>query len=371
MHIQRLVLAHFRNHYRCSWEPTPGMNVLLGANAVGKTSLLEAIHVLAYGKSFRCRLSDGLIQRGSDAFDIFIEWSEPLEESGAKQRRAGLHYGRSAWEGKLDGQSVRQLGQLCAALRVITFEPGSHALINGVSQMRRRYLDWGLFHVEPDFWPTWRRYARALKHRNSLLKQKVAIRLLDAWDQELAQAGEALTAMRIRYLTRLHAMLMHVSQVIAPCVELNAITLSPGWRRDNQTLLDALCRARDRDFQLGHTTLGPHRADWYPEFASGVSPQAISRGQAKLMALSCLLAQAHDMAQQFGQWPILLLDDFASELDRAHQSRVLQWLLSVPVQVLVTGADSPSWEETLKNRCAWFHVEHGENVIRAVGSAEQ
>ena len=371
MHIQRLVLAHFRNHFRCSWEPTPGMNVLLGANAAGKTSLLEAIHVLAYGKSFRCRLSDGLIQRGSDAFDIFIEWSEPLDDWGNKQRRAGLHYGRSAWEGKLDGQGVRQLGQLCAALRVITFEPGSHALINGVSQMRRRYLDWGLFHVEPDFLPTWRRYARALKHRNSLLKQKVAIRLLEAWDHELAQAGEALTAMRIHYLSRLHAILIHVSQVIAPCVELNAITFAPGWRRENETFFDALCRARDRDFQLGHTTLGPHRADWYPEFASGVSAQAISRGQAKLMALTCLLAQAHDMAQHFGQWPIMLLDDLASELDRAHQLRVLQWLLDVPVQVLVTGADSPPWETKLKNRCGWFHVEHGKNVIRAVGSAEE
>ncbi|MCR2669594.1 hypothetical protein NSP01_23950, partial [Salmonella enterica] len=89
-----------------------------------------------------------------------------------------------------------QLGNLCAALAVVTFEPGSHALVSGGGEPRRRFLDWGLFHVEPDFLSLWRRYSRALKQRNALLKQGGPSRMLDTWDHELAEAGEPLTSRR-------------------------------------------------------------------------------------------------------------------------------------------------------------------------------
>ena len=366
MVIQRLVLSQFRCHQHCSWQPSLGVNVVLGANASGKTSLLEAIHLMSYGKSFRCRLSDELIQHGANAFDIFVEWSEPAAGGGIQQRRAGFHYGRPAWVAKVDGQIVSQIGQMCAALRVITFEPGSHALVHGSSSMRRRYLDWGLFHVELGFWATWRRYARALRHRNSLLKQDATGPLLEAWDQELAQTGEMLTAMREQYLNRLHTRLMTVAEAIAPRLGLTSITFSPGWKRQSYSLIEALYRARERDTQLGYTTIGPHRADWFPSFANGLGSQELSRGQAKLVALSCLLAQGDDLARHCGQWPVMMLDDVASELDSDHQMLLLQWLKHSSAQVLITLTDHPLWRENAKAACTWFHVKHGSAVIERV-----
>src|SRR3546814_5241225 len=122
-----------------------------------------------------------------------------------RSRKAGLRHAGQAWEGRLDGQPVASLGDLCAALAAVSFEPGSHALVSGGGEARRRYVDWGLFHVEPDFLPLWRRYARALKQRNSLLKQRVRDGQLDAWDHELAEVGEPMTRLREAYLAQLRS----------------------------------------------------------------------------------------------------------------------------------------------------------------------
>jgi DNA replication and repair protein RecF len=116
----------------------------------------------------------------------------------------------------LDGEGVGQLGELCAALAVVTFEPGSHDLVHGSSETRRRFSDWGLFHVEPGFLLPWRRYARALKQRNALLKQRVRDYQLDAWDQELAQTGELLTDHRRGYLDQLAPHVREVASELAP-----------------------------------------------------------------------------------------------------------------------------------------------------------
>src|SRR3546814_13585729 len=104
------------------------------------------------------------------------------------RRKAGLRHAGQAWEGRLDGQPVASLGDLCAALAAVSFEPGSHALVSGGGEARRRYVDWGLFHVEPDFLPLWRRYARALKQRNLLLQPHCRVGPPTSWAPRTAAA---------------------------------------------------------------------------------------------------------------------------------------------------------------------------------------
>jgi DNA replication and repair protein RecF len=171
MLVTRLTVSGLRRFDCISIDPAPGLNVITGDNGAGKTSLLEALHLMAYGRSFRGRVRDGLVRTGAEAVEVFVEWQEGAE---ARHRRAGLRHTGQAWVGRLDGQHVSQLGELCAALAVVSFEPGSHALVTGGGEPRRRFVDWGLFHVEPGFLPLWRRYARALKQRNALLKAEPA-----------------------------------------------------------------------------------------------------------------------------------------------------------------------------------------------------
>ncbi len=355
MRVTRLALRDLRCLHEIELQPGPGLNLLVGGNGAGKTSVLEGLHLMAYGRGFRGRVRDGLVRTGSEALQVFVEWSEGGE---GRLRRAGLRHAGQAWEGRLDGAAVAQLGDLCAALMVVSFEPGSHALISGGSEPRRRLLDWGLFHVEQDFLPLWRRYARALKQRNALLKAGARDGQLDSWDHELAEAGEPLSRRRRGYLDRLQQRLPRVMDRLGPGLGAARVDYLAGWRSEELSLADALLVARDRDRAAGHTTVGPHRADWRLGFAAKPAGEALSRGQAKLAALGCLMTQAEDCAaSRDGDWPVILLDDLASELDRDHQQRVLAFLRGSGAQVFVTGTERPAhWPA---DGMALFHVEQG------------
>lgn len=356
MQVTRLRVANVRRLEQVELEPGPGLNLLAGDNGAGKTSVLEALHLMAYGRSFRGRVRDGMIRTGAAALEIYMEWSRAGSE---RAHRAGLRHTGSGWEGRLDGQAVTQLGDLCAAVAVVTFEPGSHALLGGSGDPRRKFMDWGLFHVEHEFLPLWRRYARALRQRNALLKHPVRGEELDVWDHELATAGEPLTGYRQTYLEKLETALADMSARIAPSLGNASLTFQPGWRRDEMPLADALLLARDRDRAVGHTTTGPHRADWQLGFSSSPQAEALSRGQGKLAALSCLLAQARDLSTRRGDWPVVALDDLASELDARHRERVMEVLRDSGAQVFVTGTDRAALPDSPGADVSVFHVEQG------------
>lgn len=360
MLIRRLRVQSFRRFEDVELLPQPGFNLLTGDNGSGKTTVLEALHLLAHGRSFRGRVRDGLIRRSDPALSVFVEW-----QAGAGHvHRAGLRHAGADWEARLDEAAVSHLGELCEALAVVSFEPGSHALIDGSSEGRRRYLDWGLFHVERgaregSFLAQWRRHARALKQRNALLRRQREDAQLEAWEHELAQAGEALTAQRETHVATLQPHLDGMIAALLPDAGGATLSLSPGWRRQELSLADALLLARERDLVQGHTSVGPHRADLRLELRDLPGREGLSRGQAKLAALALLLAQAACLAEQDGHWPVLQLDDLASELDRHHQLRVLQALHASGAQVFVTGTEPPSVLQQLDVPLARFHVEHG------------
>lgn len=359
MQVTRLDIRQLRRFDQVQLLPAPGLNVITGDNGAGKTSVLEALHLMAYGRSFRGRVRDGLIRSGQPALEVFVEWRDRPLASDARTRRAGLRHAGQAWDGRLDGQSVAHLGELCAALAVVSFEPGSHALVSGAADIRRRYLDWGLFHVEPGFLVLWRRYSRALKQRNALLKARAGDAQLDAWDHELADAGEPLGRHREHYLAALQPGFSRLAADLAPGLGQTRLGYLPGWRRDELSLADALLLSRQRDLQSGFTSVGPHRADWRIEFSAIPGREALSRGQAKLTALTALLAQAEYHATSRGEWPVVCFDDLASELDQSHQARVLEWLSLSQAQVFVTGTERPATLEGLGAGFALFHVEQG------------
>lgn len=358
MLIQRLQLQSFRRFAQAEFCPQPGFNLMTGANGSGKSSVLEALHLMAHGRSFRGRVRDGLIREGDSAVQVVVEW-----QAGNAERRAGMRHTGASWEARLDGAPVVHMGTLCEALAVVTFEPGSHGLVQGGSEIRRRYMDWGLFHVERGFLPTWRRYARALKQRNSLLRTKVQPDQLDAWEAELAQAGEKLCEFRESYVASLQPHLESAIHDLLPAAGAARLSLQPGWRRHELSLADGLLLARHRDLLLGHTSVGPHRADLRLDLEQLPGREGLSRGQAKLVALGLLLAQAAHLAQHDGHWPVLSLDDLASELDREHQRRVLQRLRDCAAQVLITGTEPPPALAAMGIPTARFHVEH-ELVLR-------
>ena len=330
----------------------PGINLFAGSNGAGKTSVLEAAFLLSHARSFRSGSKDALLQRGAAALSIFAE----LRHDDGRLTRLGLGREGARWEARVDGEPV-PMGQLVRACAVVCFEPGSHALIAGAADERRRYLDWGVFHVEQDFLPAWRRYQRALKQRNSLLRSAApATALFLPWEAELAQSAHLLHQQRQSYLALLRPKLTACIRALLP--ELGEIELRyrRGWSEEEH-LGEQLHELRGRDLARGHTTIGAHRADWSIAFERAPMREHLSRGQEKLTALACMLAQAELYAEQCGEWPIVCLDDLASELDQAHQSAVVAQLIAANAQILVTGTETPVALQAVSSHV--FHVEQG------------
>jgi DNA replication and repair protein RecF len=332
----------------------PAINLFIGANGAGKTSVLEAAFLLSHARSFRSGAREALLARGAIRMSVFAE----VRHADERLCRVGLGRSGTRWEAKVEGANVA-IGQLVRECAVVCFEPGSHALIAGAAEERRRFIDWGVFHVEQDFLSSWRRYQRALKQRNSLLRSAspAVDDLFAPWELELALSGEQIDKQRQDYLDRLLPKLQASAAGLLP--ELGALELRyrRGWP-DDCDLAQQLRTQRGRDLARGHTTSGAHRADWSIAFEQAPLREHLSRGQEKLTALACLLAQAELYAEHRGEWPVMCLDDLASELDQPHQAAVVDQLVSARAQVLLTGTEVPQALAAVPGRV--FHVEQGQ-----------
>lgn len=353
MRLDQLRVRHLRCLVDVDIELDAGINIFVGPNGAGKTSLLEAAFLLSHARSFRSGAKDALLQRGEEQLSVFAH----VKRGDGRETRLGLGRRGSRWEAKQDGENVA-IGQFVRECAVVCFEPGSHALIAGGAEERRRYLDWGVFHVEHNFLLLWRRYQRALKQRNSLLRagQGTGDDLFIPWEVELAQSGHQIDQYRQAYLAKLRPKLLTGIDALLPELGACSIRYRRGWH-DEEDLSLQLRQQRSRDCARGHTTLGAHRADWSIVFAEAPLREHLSRGQEKLTALGCVLAQAQVFAEHLGEWPVICMDDLASELDVAHQIAVVTQLTAAGAQILLTGTELS--ESLASTHSRVFHVEQG------------
>jgi DNA replication and repair protein RecF len=350
--VTRLRLDGLRILQGLELEPGPRWNSLIGPNGSGKTSILEGLFLLGHGRSFRKGGVDALIRRGEEGLSAFAE----VQLSG-QTHRIGLSRSSREWQARVDGEAVSSLGQLFSRAPVLCFEPDSHDLISGSGDERRRFLDWGLFHVEPDFLLSWRRYQRALRQRNALLKHPGRHNELSLWDAEFSVCGVRLDALRQAYVESLRPELELLVSELVPELGPAKLRYLSGWRSDERSLEEALEACHERDRLQGNTSVGPHRADLVLSYSGLSTREQFSRGQEKLSALSLRLAQARLHAQRTDDWPLLLLDDLGSELDARHLQRALELIGRMPVQRWLTGTEPISLPDQSDDTV--FHVEQG------------
>src|SRR3977135_1229403 len=196
MSLIELTVEDLRCLQRAELAMDPRRSLVWGANGSGKTSLLEAIFLLGRGRSFRTRNSERLIMRGQDHLRVI---GRVLSPSGQAQA-LGFEVTRDATSARIGGRPAQSLAELSHAFPVQVIEPGVHKLVEEGGYRRRRWMDWAVFHVEPQFVDTWVRYTRALKQRNAALKLHSEAGI---WDPELARLGEVIAESRRRFLTEL------------------------------------------------------------------------------------------------------------------------------------------------------------------------
>ncbi len=347
--IRRFKVSNFRCLEAVDLELSPNFNLIHGANASGKTSLLEALAYLGRGKSFRGAATPKLIRHGTGEFVLFGETG-----GNGRHQRLGVRNSRDGLEVRVDGQGEGGVAALAAALPLQVIDPEVHELVAGGPEQRRRFLDWVAFHVEHDHLDTWRRFRRALKQRNAALRARSTAAAIRSWDAELAELGLRLDGQRRRALEALVEPLGEYGEALLGTAP--GFDYQQGWSRE-LSLKASLADGLERDLQQGATQSGPHRADLRISYDEHQARKLVSRGQQKLLASAMILA-ATDTAQAALERPLLLLlDDPGAELDAASLRRLLDAVFGLGCQVVATSLDRGSLD--VPAGAAVFHVEHG------------
>ncbi len=370
MRFERLEVSQFRNLSEVQLDLGPGVNFFYGENGAGKTALLEAAYLLCRGRSFRTQNSRGLIQTGTDRL---LVRGRLTDDAGSTVSLAISKDRRSRTELRRNGSPERRLSEVARLTPLQVMLPDVAELVFGSPSGRRSWLDWGMFHVKPDYLERLRSYLRAVRQRNALIRDQAGNEELAPWSQKTAELGERISADRYGYLATLEDQLIRVLRELAPelAAELK-VDYYRGW--GSEDYLDKLLGERHpREVKYGSTLWGPHRADVRIRMHDTAAASVLSRGQGKLVASAMQIAQAALLGEQDGRSTVFLIDDIGAELDLSHNERFFGLLDQIGGQILATTTQDPQSDGPLARiaqlrpraetigtaRHRVFHVEHG------------
>ncbi len=363
MRLESLCLSGFRNYDAAEIPFGPGVNLILGRNAQGKTNLLEAVTYLSTGKSFRTRREQELIGFGREYADIACR----LQSGGREQSiRAVLYGGRRRRQLFIGGVKQRTAEHLPGVLTTVLFCPEDLMILKSGASARRRFLDDAISQLRPNYERALREYSRLLDHKSRILKDHFetpsALETLPEFNERLAQTGALIIAYRARYLQKLNETSARFHAEFSGGRE--ALTLS---YQTVSTVADPLAPAREiaerlREHMRSHFAAelasaacltGPHRDD-FDAALSGRSIRAFgSQGQTRTAAVSLKLAERAIVFDDTGEEPVLLLDDVLSELDAGRRDFILNRIRTG--QVLITSCG----EGELPKDGEVLHIAHG------------
>lgn len=351
MHLEQLVINDVRNISRVRLDCSYSTNIITGKIAAGKTAILESIYLLSRATSFRTPRLKDVIQHGKEGFSV----STRLQINGT-ENQAGIEKNRSGTQIKYNGSRVRKRSEQARNIPVIAYTAETSKLLYDIPRERRHWLDWSMFHVEPDYMDIWRTYHHALRQRNSLLRANIIKgEQYQPWENVMAQTACWLNLARNKYLARIND---EVDKNTRQLLGESTIRMS-GTQGETEELRVQLEQQRISDRRAGHTREGPHRHDVCFQLNGYPAGKTLSRGEGKQFLLFLLIAQAREFVHTRNQYPIVLIDDLPAELDQAACSRVFNLLVQQHGQIFITAID----EDQLPPEAGSFrrfHVEHGE-----------
>lgn len=321
MHLSQLRLRDFRNYGRLDLEFSPGFHLLLGNNAQGKTNILEAIYLLSTLRSFRGVASAQMVRHGQKGFFV-----------GGKTHHAGDHVIKLYWSPKernlaIDGRPVRRMSEFLGVFRSVVFCSEDIQLVKGPASRRRRYLDLLLTQTHPAYLPLLQRYARTVRSRNAILKQRVIDpTALEAFTQEMVGNGNELMALRKKLLPEISPIACTAYRRITNAAEEFRLEYAPSVRGD---FAIELRKQEARERVMRTTLVGPHRDELVLSLDDKSVAQFGSEGQKRSVVIALKMAQAEYLTKIHGSPPVLLIDDIMGELDVKRRSGFLPLLRRV------------------------------------------
>jgi DNA replication and repair protein RecF len=359
MTLKRLFIQDLRNLEGVDIEPSAQVNLIYGENGSGKTSLLEAINLLALGRSFRSHKHKLLINREKQSFTVF---GQVHTDDGSDVPIGISRHLDGEASFKANGVLVPSAADLAAYLPVQVINSDTFLLLEGSPKVRRQFIDWLVFHVEPNFFPAWKAIQRCLKHRNSLLRRdRIDPFELAPWDKELVDLTNKIHEFRAQCMIQFGETF---AELLKEFINIDGIALGyyRGWDKE-KLYSDVLNDSLERDSRQGYTHSGSHRADLKITVNGSDAAEILSRGQQKLLVCALKIAQGYVFSRITGRKSIYLVDDLPAELDEKHRTLLVHWLDTMRTQVFITGVEPETLLSSWRNKAGitpkMFHVEQG------------
>jgi len=339
------------------------INLIVGKNGSGKTSLLESIYHLSFGRSFRTRNVNRIIQRDFNKFSIFSRLYNGtilgLEKHSTGETRI-----------KLNGQPINSASVLIEEFPAQIINPDVYQLITEGPGIRRQFIDWGVFHVEhASFLENLKKLNKTLKQRNALLKEGFSFKnQITSWNYELIELAHIVDKARKAYLSIFEPVFFELLKKLLDLKEEITIGYYPGWnfKKPYEEILE---HSLSRDIQFGYTNYGPHKADLRVCIEGIPVSDVLSRGQLKLLVCAMRLAQAALIKKSEDRRCVLLIDDLTSELDDIKRALFANLLLELDTQIFITSTEKSELEDLFSqsfshgnSKISMFHVEHGQFI---------
>ncbi len=347
MAIKSLSLSSFRCFKEIDFSFSSGTNVLTGVNGSGKSSVLEAIHLLSTGKSFRTAQPTKIIKHNQSSLTVFAQTNKD------SSNKIGLELNNKGKKQlKINHQNSGQK-QIALNLPVITIDPMSYLFLDNGPQYRRKFFDWMMFHVKHDYLSQWKNINQLQKHINQLLKEK-QIDQLFLWLDQYQKSASFLTNQRQTcFLKFLDAFNLILNQ-LSPGLNVRAVFYR-GWN-DDLSLKQILKKDIDQSLKYGQLLHGPHKMDIYFYIEGKSCKDVLSRGQKKIVSLFCYLSCLELMNKTSQYLALFLLDDLDAELDDKNKNIFLKYIENIPNQTFITSLKPDLYRHMRKVKV--FHVKH-------------
>ncbi len=359
MVVKNLTLKNFRNYKLEKFEYSSGINIIVGKNAQGKTNSAEAVFLLATGFSPKAKKEKQVILYGEEKAEISCE-----AEFKFGKISVGIEFFK---EGKkkivINGAEAKRVGDLLGNIHAVFFNPSELKLVQESPEDRRRFLDISLSQINKRYFHSLSKYKKILVQRNNLLKESDKELILDTlpvWDEQLAFYAADIIIERSKYIKILEPLAKEAHSFISQGEENLIVKGSTKFFGTTQEIINdfykALEESREKDMVLGYTTIGPHRDDLKITLNGEDVRCFSSQGQQRTVALALKLAELEIFKTHFGEYPVLILDDAMSELDKGRQKRLLERIKNVQTIITCTHID----EEVFKGiDYKKFEIESG------------
>ena len=361
MFIKKLMIKQFRNYQSASVSFKKNINIIIGNNAQGKTSLIESMYVLSTTKSHRTSKDSRLILFGEDFARIEAEIEREQDDL-----ELSLVISKKGKKASYNGIVQKKLSDYVGKLIVVMFAPEDLSLVKGGPQYRRRFMDMEIGQLSPTYLYHLGQYSKLLKQRNELLKQLRGNRqnelLLDVMTEQLVPHAVYVINKRIEFLGQLESFCKKVHGEISNQREEISLDYQNSFKQievDEESILQKYRDLYDQDIQLGSTNLGPHRDDFSVSINGINTHQFGSQGQQRSASLSMKLAEIELIHSVLNEYPILLLDDVLSELDDTRQTQLLNTIKN-KVQTFITTTNIDGIDEDVIELADIFTIDNAE-----------